>query len=59
MKKYGGIVLFAAVFLIAAMGFYDGHAKKTLPYIMVRVMLMIGRMAIFTMWAIMVRLNCR
>ena len=27
MKKYGGIVLFAAVFLIAAMGFYDGHAK--------------------------------
>lgn len=27
MKKYGGIVLFAAVFLIAAMGIYTGHAK--------------------------------
>lgn len=26
-EKYGGIVLFAAVFLIAAMGFYDDHAK--------------------------------
>ena len=29
MKKYGGIVLFAAVFLIAAMGIYTGHAKAT------------------------------
>ena len=27
MKKYGGIVLFAAVFLIVAMGFYASDAK--------------------------------